>query len=348
MNRIVQRTTAAVLALMMALPAMTAGAAYQSKDEIAFSLRGIAEEGCGYLVDGNTVFVTPEAAAEGTRVHIGMYIEAEYADLAYIYAKLQSDSPNITFNEETFINPTLTYWDEAVTYTLEDGTAFSTRFKPYALGKLSNTSYHHDSMGLSTNFYAEENTFNLTWMYGYSDVNGMSAGFLGSRSDEFSFVELDLDIAPDTQAGVYNISFVSNADGEKMGETYVTSDDSVGSASKYSKMVPELIDLRIVVPTTGDANMDGIVDAADAAEVLVYSTAKGANENPVLYSADNAELERFVYYYADVDEHSTVCGEGDGTALNATDAAAILVYAVVSGSGETPNWDDILQQPANS
>ncbi len=343
MHHMIQKTTAAVLAAALMLPSLTAEAAYQSKDEIAFSLRGIAPADGSYLVEGDTIFLTPESAAAGTQLQIGMYIEAEYADLAYIYGKVQPDTPEITFIEDAFVNPSITAWEEPVTYTLPDGTTFSTIFKPYALGKLSGTSYHHDSLGLSPNFYAEENFFNFTWMYGYSDLKAMSAGFLSGRSDAFSLLDLDLQVAPGITPGVHHISFVSDAEGDDLGATYLTSDDSIGGKSVYNSMIPTLKNLRVVSPMFGDANMDGLVNAADAAEVLVYSTAKGAGENAVLYSENNAELERLAYYCADVDEHSTTCGEGDGTALNATDAAAILVYAVIAGSGETPDWDEILQ-----
>lgn len=249
----VAAAASAILLAMGAVPTWSAAAVYKDSSEIAFSLRAVETENCGYIADGNTVYVSPSAAKAGTSVRIGMYIEAEYADLAFIYAKLQSDSDNITFNKEKCHNPTVPYSAEAITYTMSDGTQFSTTLKPYCLGFINSAGYYRaNSFGLTTKFTPEENSMNLTWMYGYEVKNSTSATFFGSRSDEYSFIEMELDIAADTQPGEYRISFVTGGDGvEDLGATRLTSDDTVNSeeGSIYHDMVPTLKNLDIIIPS---------------------------------------------------------------------------------------------------
>lgn len=443
-----KRITAAASSMLLAMstiPMCSANAVYKDSSEIAFALRAIETENCGYIADGNTVFVAPSAAQAGTSVRFGMYIEAEYADLAILYAKLRSDSDTITFNEESFYNPDTDYSDEAITYTMKDGTQFSTKRKPYCLGMINSAGIYRDNcFSMTTKFTPEENSMNLMWMHGM-EASQTSATFFGSSSDEYSFIELELDIAPDTQPGEYQISFVADG-GFDEGTTYLTSDDSEGGVSDYNDIVPTLKDLKIVIPhgdyfvkahptafrwlddptplrsedfylegtiiykdTTegyaaekldfekfstgvngmtiqyltdpdeficgnffetyydgmsistpeyysdgflfstvrsglrGDANHDNMVNAVDAAAILVYAAGRGAGETPVLYSAEDAQLERTAYFLADVNEGSTCCGNGDGTSLDAMDASAVLTYAAAAGTGVTPDWNEILK-----
>ncbi len=66
----------------------------------------------------------------------------------------------------------------------------------------------------------------------------------------------------------------------------------------------------------GDVNLDGIVNASDASEVLVYCAKVGAGENVSFY--DEKWIERADY-------------DGDGT-INASDGSAILTYAALVGA----------------
>ncbi len=68
----------------------------------------------------------------------------------------------------------------------------------------------------------------------------------------------------------------------------------------------------------GDVNLDGEIDAVDAAEILVYSAAVGAGEAPEL--PDDEWLLRADYDF-------------DGY-VDAVDAAEILYYAALAGAGE--------------
>jgi hypothetical protein len=449
MKRKLYGLTALVLCTALLCPTATADAAYENKEDVAFTLRSMETENCGYTSAGeeNITYVTAESAEEGVTLHYGVYIEAAYADLAFLSMKLQSDSENITFSDEGYHNPTTYYSDEALTYTLSDGTTFSTRLKPYCLGKLNSMGvYTPDSLGVAANFNSTENTLTVNWIYGYSDTSTLSAGFLGSTSDEFSFIEFDVKLAPGTAAGTYHLSFVDDEE-----YTYITSDDSTDGKSLLVNTVPtlktetivvldtdyilatdttpvfrlnddtEVLSINDVFPDTdsvqilhaltdgsfetlevstdsislsqyggqspsviaadetlpcytedtllfngeklsgamdgnaaaeiyiglkGDANLDGTVDAADAATVLTFAAYRGAGGFISLVSQELSGRESgnshlFAYYLADVNGQSRN-GGADGSALDAGDAANILQYAAIAGSGITPEWDTIL------
>ena len=93
----------------------------------------------------------------------------------------------------------------------------------------------------------------------------------------------------------------------------------------------------IFIGVKGDANLDGVTDAKDAASILVYAAATGAGTAEPLYSETDAQLESFAYFLADVNGE-----EEKNSPLDATDAAAILTYAAAAGTGEKPDWDKIL------
>ncbi len=331
----------ALLAAMLTISAMPVSAVYQSQDEIAFALRGMETTDGGYLAQGNTVYISPLAAKEGTKFHMGMFIEADYADFVFLDAKFKSENAGVTFNQESFHNPARYYTDEKVTYTMADGTEFSTRLRPYCLGLLnSNMVYQPNAFGIIEKFIAEENAFSIQWQYGYTDQTSRSVSFFGETSDEYSFIEMDVDIAAGLAKGSYGISFIEEENGKKT--TNLTSDDSVDPENiDYNDFTPAMKNLEIVIAEGGDANLDGKTDAEDAAAILVYSAAKGAGGSPTLCSTD-AEQERLAYFLADVNEYSTVCGEGDGTTLDAMDASAILQYAAIGGTGAAPDWSEIV------
>lgn len=328
------RTTAAVLAAMLAIQTLPASAGYQNQDEIAFALRGIETEGCGYLAEENTVYISPIAAQEGTTVHMGMFIEAEYADLAIIEMELSSSSPAVTFIPESYHNPTDTYTAEKMTYVTEAGVEFSTQLKPYCFGFINSANvYTHASSGAYGNFSETNDGFKMMW---YASIS-RKATFFGSRSDEYSFVEMDLAIAPDTAAGEYNVSFQSSpSEDDPYGSTFLTSDESTADKTIYTDFIPALKNLKIVAAQGGDANLDGVTDAADAAAVLIYAAEKGAGGSPVLVEGQ----ERLSCFYADVTAYT---GSAEDDEINAKDASAILQYAAIDGTGGVPDWSTILQ-----
>ncbi len=394
MKQIGKKLTAAAVATLLAAGAASAfpaGAVYKDSSEIAFSLRAIETENCGYLARENTVYVAPSAAEKGTSVRIGMYIEAEYADIALLDAKLCSDSNNITFNKESFYNPNTDYSDEALSYTLEDGTQFSTKRKPYCFGMINSAGIYRDNcFDMTTNFSSEENALILMWIHGMEAADQTSATFLGSRSDEYSFIELDIDIAPGTEPGEYCVFFVSD-DGTEMGATYLTSDDTVNSeeGSVYNELIPTLKNLEIVIPRgayfieeepvayrwlddttplqSEDFYPEGTIVYEDTengylAQPLDYQKfSTGVNGMTIQHLTDPDEFicgNSFESYY-DGQEFSTPTHyeggylfstvqsglRGDANAdgaVNAMDAAAILLYAAARGAGGSDYLNDPL------
>ncbi len=319
------------------LAALPSHAGYASSEEIAFTLR--TQQGDGYLVSGNTVYVPLETAAQGLTLPMGMYIEADYADLAFLYAKIQSDSTQLLLNEETFHNPQTLYTDEKVEYTTSLGEVFSTRLKPYCLGKIENTGvYTHNSAGIMTNFETEENALILNWML---NANDYTAEFLGASSDEFSFIDLDVDLAPATPAGTYHVSFIEGTNQYGTPLTAIESND-FDEGGTYVTTIPTLKHAEVVVKgTKGDINLDGSVNAVDASLLLIYAANRAAgNEYYFTEEADRAE-EAYRYYLADVDGESTALG-ADGSQANASDASNILRYAAESAANGSADWTEIL------
>ena len=86
----------------------------------------------------------------------------------------------------------------------------------------------------------------------------------------------------------------------------------------------------------GDVNLDGVVNAKDAALILVYAADAGAGNDAFLTESHDDTEEQFAYFLADID------GEGkENSPLNAMDAAKILIYAAMQGSGNQPDWNEI-------
>ncbi|MDE6730505.1 MAG: dockerin type I repeat-containing protein, partial [Oscillospiraceae bacterium] len=237
--------------LSMAANWFSANAAYESPEDVTFTLRAVNG---GYIPDDNPnrIYISPEDAASGIVIPSSMYIEADYADISYISAALESESEQIIFREDLFQNPTSFAYDTAQDFTLPDGTSFSTRFKPFCFGRLgSSGNYSHGSFSFLPNI--QENNALLTWSYDLLNKETFSADFLGGSSDTFSFFDLDLEISPGIQPGTYKINYIRK-DSFVTGATYLTSDDSYPDPdnpgkyiSKYNSMVPELKSLEIVI-----------------------------------------------------------------------------------------------------
>ena len=86
----------------------------------------------------------------------------------------------------------------------------------------------------------------------------------------------------------------------------------------------------------GDANIDGVVNAADAALILTYAADKGAGIEPSFTGTLDSTEEAFARFLADID------GKGESSEdIDATDAARILKYAALAGSGHNPDWNEI-------
>ncbi|MBR7083709.1 MAG: dockerin type I repeat-containing protein, partial [Oscillospiraceae bacterium] len=87
----------------------------------------------------------------------------------------------------------------------------------------------------------------------------------------------------------------------------------------------------------GDVNLDGAVNAKDAALILVYAADAGAGNEAFLTESHDAQEEQFAYFLADID------GEGkEDSPLNAIDASKIMIYSAMCGSGNQPDWKEIM------
>ena len=87
------------------------------------------------------------------------------------------------------------------------------------------------------------------------------------------------------------------------------------------------------VSQKGDANLDSVVDAKDAAAILVFAAERGAGRTPYLVSETDAAREQLAQMLADVDASE---------AIDAGDASFVLIYAALRGSGEEADWDAII------
>lgn len=274
---------AAVFSTALLFGTMPVQAAYESVDEIALSLRPMT---CGegvYIPDDaqNRVYVSPDAAVEGTTVHFGVYIEAERAEICFLSMMVQSDCDTITLNKNTFQKPNVIINELGNTYTLPDGQTFNSRWKPYCLGTLSSSgTYSPSCYMMDTNFIEEQNAMRLTWMYGI----GNATSFLGGTSDSYTFIDVDAEIAPGTQPGIYHLSFIADDSiSISQSPTYISSDESKGGASAYSDIIPTLKNAEIIV---GSSSLDNEETAFRTSEDTTAFTAQDFSGNVRQLSAN--------------------------------------------------------------
>ncbi len=97
------------------------------------------------------------------------------------------------------------------------------------------------------------------------------------------------------------------------------------------------------VAQKGDVNLDGVVNASDAYEVLVYYAAASVGSNPTLYQGSGTaseNLEKFLFFLADVDTCSKT-GSTSTAVLDTDDAYDILLYYASQAVGETLSWNSL-------
>jgi hypothetical protein len=266
-------------------------------------------------------------------VHTGLYIEADRAELCYISVCMNSDSENVRFLKDTYLSPASILYDPPQTFTLPDGTSFQSEFIPSCLGEIGRSgTYRPTVWDYQYNFLTDENALRITWQN-----FGNATSFLGGVSDAYSFTEFDMQLAPGTASGVYTVSFstTGSLDRENRSKTYVTSDESADGKSIYADLIPTLKSAQIVVTQRGDANLDGEVNASDAAMVLIYAAERGTGSQAFM-SGLQGDVEALARRLADVSGEETTVHQP-----NASDAACILMYAAQAGSGNTPDWDKL-------
>ncbi|MCR5718169.1 MAG: dockerin type I repeat-containing protein [Oscillospiraceae bacterium] len=320
---------AAVLCGAMLLQSVPAAASYTGED-IAFVIR---PEGDTTVSSDGCVHLSAAEAAAGTVLHFGIYIETDRAEVQVLGMKLRSDSENLTFVEES-LETGASYPDEAVpqTYTLPDGTQFSTKFQPYCLGSInSKGSYSPNCSSFSQNC-SDGRELTLYWLSGIEQATA----FAGGQSDWFSFYTFDAALAPGTQPGSYRFEFQTAADAETAKAerlTYITSNDGTVMKTEYSSTIPQLRGIEIVVDAgetsslLGDVNHDGKINAADATSVLIYAARMGTGGDGI-----TEEEHQNMHAFGDVNK--------DG-AVNAKDATGICRYAAAMGIGRELSWEEI-------
>ncbi len=254
------------------------------EEDITFALRPVEAGDVSYTVDGNTAYLSAEAAEAGTTIHVSMFIEAEYADLIYLYASMRSDSPQLTFDADSLDSPTSPYTSEKVGYTLSDGTVIPpTTLKPYCFGYVNKSNvYVATSPYFLSNFSEAGDTLDLTWMYGMSGLYKDTASFLGSASDTVSFVDFDVELAAGTQPGTYQIDFQIGETEDGTPLTAVDSDDSA-EGKGYTTAVPMCKSLQIVVQE-------------EAAQLVGYDYVIEQMPQPLFFSDDTTAFNGSMVY----------------------------------------------------
>ena len=97
----------------------------------------------------------------------------------------------------------------------------------------------------------------------------------------------------------------------------------------------------VYIGVKGDTDLSGLVDVPDAVAVLTYTAKIAAGQENVVFNEDE-NLNKFVFFLADVDTESKE-GKNDGNKLMATeDAVYMLTYTAKTAAGQEPTWPDVV------
>ena len=97
----------------------------------------------------------------------------------------------------------------------------------------------------------------------------------------------------------------------------------------------------VYIGVKGDTDLSGLVDVPDAVAVLTYTAKIAAGHEGVVFNEDE-NLNKFVFFLADIDTESKE-GKNDGNKLMATeDAVYILTYTAKTAAGQEPTWPDVI------
>ncbi len=97
----------------------------------------------------------------------------------------------------------------------------------------------------------------------------------------------------------------------------------------------------VYIGVKGDTDLSGLVDVPDAVAVLTYTAKIAAGQEGVVFNEDE-NLNKFVFFLADIDTESKE-GKNDGNKLMATeDAVYILTYTAKTAAGQEPTWPDVV------
>lgn len=134
----------------------------------------------------------------------------------------------------------------------------------------------------------------------------------------------ELNVTSNTKEELTYVWETSDSDVVTVDENGVVSSIGCGIASitvtayNVDESVSASCSVNVVVSTTivGDCNADGVINAADASEILIFSARSGVDGTLL---DDEAVLHIFDY-------------NGDGT-VNAVDASEMLIWCAIQGSG---------------
>ena len=97
----------------------------------------------------------------------------------------------------------------------------------------------------------------------------------------------------------------------------------------------------VYIGVKGDTDLSGLVDVPDAVAVLTYTAKIAAGQEGVVFNEDE-NLNKFVFFLADIDTESKE-GKNDGNKLMATeDAVYMLTYTAKTAAGQEPTWPDVV------
>ena len=97
----------------------------------------------------------------------------------------------------------------------------------------------------------------------------------------------------------------------------------------------------VYIGVKGDTDLSGLVDVPDAVAVLTYTAKIAAGQEGVVFNEDE-NLNKFVFFLADIDTESKA-GKNDGNKLMTTeDAVYILTYTAKTAAGQEPTWPDVI------
>ena len=97
----------------------------------------------------------------------------------------------------------------------------------------------------------------------------------------------------------------------------------------------------VYIGVKGDTDLSGLVDVPDAVAILTYTAKIAAGQENVVFNEDE-NLNKFVFFLADIDTESKE-GKNDGNKLMATeDAVYMLTYTAKTAAGQEPTWPDVV------
>lgn len=97
----------------------------------------------------------------------------------------------------------------------------------------------------------------------------------------------------------------------------------------------------VYIGVKGDTDLSGLVDVPDAVAVLTYTAKIAAGQEGVVFNEDE-NLNKFVFFLADIDTESKE-GKNDGNKLMATeDAVYMLTYTAKTAASQEPTWPDVV------